>query len=142
LSHSLNWRLAATFAEHEYASDQFSGGVNINGNEVDTAPTSLVNTALNWQATDAVSAELELQHVGAYYLEPENLREYPGHEVLNLRATYQISPRLRATTRVLNLTDKRFAERADFTSFTDERYFPGAPRTVYFGLRYDFSSAP
>ncbi len=138
LSSGLVWRTAATIAEHEYASDQFSGGVNINGNEVDTAPTSLVNTALNWQLSESLSAELELQHVGAYYLEPENQREYPGHEVINLRAGYQFSPRLNASLRVLNLADKRYAERADFTGFSGERYFPGAPRSVFIGLRYNF----
>ncbi len=138
VSNSLQWRIAGSLSDHEYASDQFSGGVNINGNEVDTAPTSQFNTALQWQANDAISAELELQHIGAYFLDLENLREYPGHEVLNLRAAYQINPQLRATARVINLTDKRFAERADFTNFTNERYFPGAPRTVFLGLRYEF----
>lgn len=140
LSNSLQWRTAGAIAEHEYASDQFSGGVNINGNEVDTAPSSLINTALLWQVVDGLEAELELQHVGAYFLEPENLREYPGHEVFNLRASYQISPRFSATARLINLTDKRFAERADFTGFTGERYFPGAPRTAYLGVRYEFGA--
>ncbi len=140
VSNSLEWRAAGAIAEHDYASDQFSGGVNINGNEVDTAPTSLINTAISWQVFEGLEAELEMQHVGAYFLEPENLREYPGHEVFNLRASYQISPRFSATARLINLTDKRFAERADFTGFTAERYFPGAPRTAYLGVRYEFGA--
>ena len=140
ISGSLTWRAAGAIASHEYASNQLSGGVNINGNEVDTAPSSLINSALAWQLSDALNAELEVQHVGGYYLEPENLREYPGHEVFHLRASYQVNSRFSATARLLNVTDKRYAERADFTGFTGERYFPGAPRTAYVGFRYDFGN--
>lgn len=139
LSETLQWRFAGSFAKHEYRSDQISGGVNINGNEIDTAPDTSANIALLWNANEKLSAELELQHMGSYYLEPENLREYPGHEVLNLRAQYQLAERWRATLRVLNMTDERYAERADFTSFTDERYFPGLPQRAYVGLEYSFN---
>lgn len=139
LSDSLEWRFSGSLANHEYDSDQFSGGININGNEVDTAPSTSANAALVWNASTKLSGEVELQHIGAYFLEPENLREYPGHEVVNLRTRYQFSDRLTATFRMLNLTDKRYAERADFTTFTDERYFPGLPRRAYVGLEYKFN---
>ncbi len=139
LNNSLEWRLSGSIADHEYTSDQFSGGVNINGNEIDTAPTTSANAALLWSPGKKLSGELELQHLGAYFLEPENLREYPGHEVLNLRARYEFNDRLSATVRLLNLTDQRYAERADFTTFTDERYFPGLPRRVFVGLEYRFN---
>ena len=112
---------------------------SINGNEIDTAPTTSANAALLWSPGEKLSGELELQHLGAYFLEPENLREYPGHEVLNLRARYQFSDRLSATVRLINLTDERYAERADFTTFTDERYFPGLPRRAFVGLEYRFN---
>jgi len=39
---------------------------------------------------------------------------------------------------MLNVADQRYAERADFTSFTDERYFPGEPRSVFAEARYRF----
>ncbi len=138
LAERFEWRLAAALADHEYASDQLSGGVNINGNEVDTAPSSLLNTAIVWQLSDAISTEVELQHVGSYFLEPENQRSYPGHQVVNMRLQYALSPSVTASARVLNVTDKRYAERADFTGFTGERYFPGASRSLFLGLRYDF----
>ena len=136
LSDSIGLRAAATYAEHKYDSDQFSGGVNINGNLVDTAPKTLLNAALTWRPYASIRAELEWQHVGDYFLEPENLREYPGHNVFNLRVEQSINDDFSVFARILNLSDTRYAERADFTSFTDERYFPGAPRTVFVGFNY------
>ena len=38
--------------------------------------------------------------------------------------------------RVDNLTDKDYAERADFNAFGGDRYFPGLPRETYVGLEY------
>ena len=140
LSDSLRLRMAATIAEHKYATDQITNGININGNTVDTAPKRQLNTALIWSPTDRLSAELELMHVSEYFLEPENLRTYPGHEVLNLRADYQMNDRFSIFARLLNANDKRYAERADFTGFTGERYFPGAPRSFFFGFKYDLTN--
>jgi len=113
LNDSLEWRFSGSLADHEYTSDQFSGGFNINGNEIDTAPRTSANAAVVWNASQQLSGELELQHLGGYFLEPENLRRYPGHEVFNLRARYQFSERLSGTLRLLNVTDERYAERAD-----------------------------
>jgi outer membrane receptor protein involved in Fe transport len=131
-------QLAATVADHEYASDQISGGENINGNQVDTAPKTASSLSLAWQPTAKLSAQLQWQHLGEYYLEPENQHEYPGHDVLNLRAQYQVNAQWQASLRVLNLGDTAYAERADFTGFTGERYFPGQPRSVFAGIEYRF----
>ena len=95
-----------------------------------------LNAALIWRPFTSTRAELEWQHVGDYFLEPENLREYPGHNVFNLRVEQAINDDISVFARVLNLGDTRYAERADFTSFTDERYFPGAPRTLFVGFNY------
>ncbi len=139
-SESVMLNVAATMADHEYASDQFSGDVNINGNQVDTAPKRLVNSTLSWRASDSFSAQLEWQHTDSYFLEPENTRRYPGHDVWHMRADYKVSDRLKVMARILNISDTRYAERADFTSFTDERYFPGQPRSFYLGVRYDINA--
>lgn len=136
ISTSLSWRASVTVAEHKYASGQLSGGQNINGNLVDTAPKTIANVALSWSPIPALQSQIEVNHVGEYFLEPENERVYPGHEVLNFRSNYKVNDRLDLSLRILNLTDKRFAERADFTTFTDERYFPGAPRTAFIGFEY------
>ena len=131
-------RLAATVANHEYASDQEIGGSNINGNEVDTAPGFIGSWFLNWQPTARFQAELEIHRTDDYFLEPNNRFTYPGHTLAHLRSSYQISDSLLASLRVFNLGDRRFAERADFTTFTDQRYFPGEPRSLFGELRWTF----
>lgn len=139
LSESLSWRFAGARSDYTYASDQLSGGVNINGNKVDTAPSLHYNVGLNWQVSSKLFVDVELQHVGPYFLEPENRREYEGYHVLNVRSGYDFSPNLHVSLRLLNAMNDAYAERADFTSFTNERYFPGAPRTVFLGFRYNFT---
>ncbi|RBP52722.1 TonB-dependent receptor [Arenicella xantha] len=142
LQHQFNaqWqaRLIGSLAEHTYASDQRVGDVNLNGNQVDTAPNAFGSAFLGWLVSDKLSLESELQTMGDYYTDPENNSRYPGHTLLHLRGSYQLSDRWRVSLRALNLTDRRYAERADFTSFTNERYFPGMPRSLYAELAMEF----
>ncbi len=142
LNHNFNqhWnaRLVTSYAKHEYASDQFINGKSIRGNEVDTAPNLVGSMFLVWQLNDSFSTEAEFQHTSSYFLDAENAHEYPGHTLLNLRSNYKFNDRWSASIRVLNLTNKLYAERADFTSFTDERYFPGETRSLFGELRLKF----
>jgi iron complex outermembrane receptor protein len=131
-------RLVGAYAKHEYASDQVLGGSSIRGNEVDTAPNLVGSLFLAWRPSSQFFAELELQHLAEYFLEPENQREYPGHTLFNLRGQYQIDDQWSASLRLLNVGDKLYAERADFTSFTNERYFPGEPRSLFAELSWKF----
>ena len=85
-----------------------------------------------------LDVELEVQRVSRYFLNPENTSEYSGHTLANVRADYQIDDKWDVALRVLNLADSRYAERADFTTFTDERYFPGEPRSAFAEVRYSF----
>ena len=138
LYRNVSLNIAATFADHRYSSDVTSGGININGNQIDTAPKTFGTATLNWHVSNAINSALEIQHVGEYFLDPENLNTYPGHTLLNLRTQYKITENTTASLRIVNVANKRFAERADFTSFTQERYFPGEPRSAFFELSTKF----
>ena len=142
LRHKLNdkvsIRTAASYAEHKYDSDQLIGDVNIRGNLVDTAPKFIANASLNWLINARLSTQVEVQHTSKYFLDPENQHQYPGHTLLNLRAQYQINDHWTTALRLLNAGNRVYAERADFTSFTDERYFPGEPRSVFAELKWQF----
>ena len=126
--------VTANYSQHEYSNDQLSGEININGNDVDTAPRRFGNFRFGWTPLANARLELEWIHMDSYYLEPENLREYPGHDLMNLRGTLELGGDWRLSARIMNLTDERYAERADFTTFTLERYFPGEPRSLYVGV--------
>lgn len=127
-----------SFARHRYAFDYISNGINLNGKDMDTAPRHFGSMQLSWKPTEKVTTELEWVHMGSYYLEPENNYKYEGHDYLNLRAEFQLSKGYGFFLRVMNITNIKYAERADYTTFTDERYFPGKPRSVYMGIKANF----
>ncbi|WP_199524224.1 TonB-dependent receptor [Pseudoalteromonas sp. bablab_jr011] len=135
---TISMQLAATHAKHTYSYDQLLGEVNINGNEVDTAPRNIANLQLLWQANDMTRVALELYNTSGYFTDPENLHRYEGHSLVNLTAAWQLTPTFAVTLRVNNLTDEHYAERADYTSFNGDRYFPGRPRNAMLSARYQF----
>ena len=137
---SQQWRIqgAYNFARHTYENDQISGGQNINGNDVDTAPRRFGSFQLQWRPTDALLTELEWVSMGEYYSNPENTSEYEGHDILNLRTRWQVRPNLALSLNILNLTDRKYAERADY-SFGNDRYFPGEPLRAHFTVNWSYN---
>ena len=107
------------------------------GNEIDTAPEWLANVAMTWTPTENLSLQLSSDYVGEYFTNAANTQDYPGHFVGNFRASYDVSDALETFLIVRNITDERYADRADF-AFGNERYFPGEPLNVTVGLRKKF----
>jgi len=138
LTDSLQLALAASHAKHTYSYDQTLSGININGNDIDTAPRNIANVQVNFQATDATLVALEWHHVSDYFTDPENLHSYDGHDLINLRGAWQITEQFKLTARINNLFDAAYAERADYTSFTGDRYFPGMPRNLMLSASFSW----
>ncbi len=136
LSDQWNWQAAWSLAQHQYDSDQFIDDININGNQIDTAPRNVANASLNWSPNRKFNSSLGVQYVDSYFTNAENTNEYPGHTVWDLRLEYVVSEAFTTSFRIDNLSDELYAERADFTNFTGERFFPGRPRAVTFSLKY------
>ncbi len=137
LTESLSAAVSGTWAEHEYAFDRPVGNASeviVDGARLDTAPEWLWNARLVWSPTDALELEGEWVHVGEYFANAANTATYEGHDILNLRAAYAFGDRLEVFGAVRNLTDERYAERADF-AFGSYRYFPGEPRGLSVGVR-------
>jgi outer membrane receptor protein involved in Fe transport len=130
--------LSATQARHTYRNSTVLGGVNIRGNDVDTAPRHFGSARLAFTPSERQSLELEWQSMGSYYLNPENLHRYKGHSILHLRAGWAVSEAIGLYANISNLTDRRYAERADYTTFSQQRYFPGTPRTAQVGVEFSW----
>ncbi|KXJ59577.1 MAG: ligand-gated channel protein [Alteromonas sp. Nap_26] len=130
LSDKLSLDFAGTYARHTYEHSQLLGEVDIQGNIIDTAPKVQTNTRLRYVFSDALTSELEWQYVSRYFTDAENLNEYEGHHLLHARIHYALSSKVSLFARINNLLDVNYAERADFTSFSGPRYFPGRPRNV------------
>ena len=128
--------LNATHARHRYDFDStLAGGESIKqGDQIDTAPEHLAN--LQWRINHPTGRwwQLETQYMGSYPLDAANSARYSGHLLFHLRGGLQLASRSSLSLSITNLTNRDYAERADF-AFGNFRYFPGAPRQ----LRVSFS---
>lgn len=129
-------QVAGTLARHRYDYSEILSGVDIRSNDVDTAPRHVFTTQLGWNPTADARLVLEWLHMGRYYSDPENFNRYGGHDLFHLRGRWDVSPRLTLSARIFNLFDTRYAERADYTSFGGDRYFPGEPRHLMVGAEW------
>ncbi|MEM7432888.1 MAG: TonB-dependent receptor [Pseudomonadota bacterium] len=132
LSTTLGLTVNGTYAEHTYDFDTVAarGETFVRGRDVDTAPLWQGSAELNYAPTDQWSGALQWVSLGPYYLDAENLRDYPGHDIANLRVSYAFAPEWRVTGHLRNITDSRYADRADF-AFGNYRYFPGRERELF-----------
>jgi len=126
----------ASLARHSYVHEQLLGDINIKGNRVDSAPEHFGSVHFDWKITSSIKTQLEWLHQGAYFTDAENLHSYAGHNLLNLRARWELNKQWYLSARINNLTDERYAERADYTVFSGDRYFPGMPTTFFVGIQF------
>ena len=129
---------SGSVAWHRYEfSEAVDGGDTITkGNTVATAPRNVHNLAVGFQPTARTAAEVELNYLGGYFLDASNQHTYPGHTLANARVRYALAPGWKATLRVTNLLDRRYADRADY-AFGNYRYFPGRERSGFLEIGYD-----
>jgi outer membrane receptor protein involved in Fe transport len=127
------WTLSAagTFADHEYRFNAAveQGEMITSGNDVDTAPRDIHGLRLRHDGS-WLEAELEWLWVGAYWANAANTARYGGHDVGNLRVSFEPARNWLVSLRVTNLADGPYADRADF-AFGDYRYFPGRGRAYF-----------
>jgi outer membrane receptor protein involved in Fe transport len=127
------------WSDQRYAFDRLlPGGETIRrGTRIDTAPEWLGGLRVGRRFGTRVEAELEGVWQGAYAIDAANTRRYGGHVLWHARLGATLNDDWRATLRVMNLADRRYAERVDF-AFGEERSFPGAGRSVFVGVERRF----
>lgn len=140
LANSITARFNWSYAIHKYENTPALATTDIEGNDIDTAPRNMGWASLDWRPGPRLESELEWIHMGKYYEDPENAHAYPGHDLFNLRTRVALTGRLSAILRVTNLTDTKYAERADY-AFGQDRYFVGQPRSFYLSLEANLGSS-
>ena len=126
--------MAVSYARHRYR-QWITSTVDYSGNEIEAAPRLLANLRLTWQPVKGTQAQLEWIELGSYYLEATNLQgKYDGHRLFNARISTQLDQYWSCFARVTNLTDKRYADSASYSS-SMAMYSPGLPRAVYMGVQ-------
>lgn len=136
---SAKWQVNGhiSWAEHRYENDTDLVAGNILGNEIDTAPRWLSQINLNYSPGTDFSAQLSWQYTGDYFLNPENTASYEGHQLLDINIRYQLAKQVSLGVHVLNLSNERYAERADI-AFGNYRYFVGQPRRAFINLVWSY----
>lgn len=103
------------------------------GAQIDTAPEWLADAGIGWESS-VFSLFLSAEYVGEYFTNAANTATYDGHLIGHLRGSWRFSDDLEAFAIVRNVTDERYADRADFATGAD-RYFPGEPVNATIGVR-------
>ncbi len=134
LSEDLKLRASYSVSKHKYVSFN-TGREDYSGKEMSMAPRDLANVRLIYNPffEKRLTAELEYQHVGPYYMDDNNTKKHGGYDILNLKAEYRLKDNLKIFGKVYNLTDRLYAETANI-AYGRERYRPGIPRTIYVGF--------
>ena len=130
--------LRGSYAAHKYDNRRNSGGINISGNEIDSAPRHFGTVFLRKYFAQRGQIELEWVHQSRYYTDPENQHRYAGHDYANLRAQWQYAGQWSGGLRIINITGVQYADRADYTGFSGDRYFPAAQRAAFIDLQYQW----
>ncbi len=113
--------------------------LNFDGNDVGKAPNTLGNLAIRFQplAIHGLMVELEAEHIGEYFTDETNTNKYAGHDLLNLRSHYQITPQFQLYGRVKNIADTRYSTyTSNSVGSNSIEYRPGAPLSVFAGIRF------
>ncbi|WP_051881984.1 TonB-dependent receptor [Parvularcula oceani] len=140
LTDTLSLSGAGTWAAHEYGFDRIvsdASEIIRDGDRVDTAPKTLGSAQLRWTPVPELTLEAAYTHVASYYTNAANTQDYEGHDLLDLRASWSPAERLTILGIVRNVTDERYARRADY-AFGNARYFPGEERAYEVNLTVAF----
>ena len=127
---------STNFAEHEYDFNHLPNGIK-SGNQIDSAPELIANTRFIYSPKEGTKIELEWENIDSYPVDERNAHFYKGHNVFNLRTKTPINENLSIGIYITNITDKNYANRADF-AFGSYRYFVGQKREFYLMLESKF----
>lgn len=137
--------IAVSYAKHTYEVWQPRATVIYSGNEMESAPDLIANTRLGYKpgALNGGKLELEWVKLGEYWMDAANTEKYSGHDVFNIRINYHLSNKVELYSRIMNVTDQRYATAAKYSpaAFGNPEkfeYSPGMPRTAYVGMKYKF----
>jgi len=142
INEEINLSVAYSKSEHEFDEHE-----EYSGNEMRMAPDYIANVRLRYLPSylDGFSSQLEFQSIGEYWMDDANSadpetgldRTYDGYSIVNLKARYQLNQQVSFHARILNLTDKVYAQEGEYR-YGRNSWSPGAPRTAYIGMNYQW----
>lgn len=119
------------------ATSATKSGVTYSGNLIEDAPRDLADVMLGWEAPvlNGGRVAFEWSHTGGYETDPANTHRYGGYDLLNLHLSAHVGARTELFGRVANLANRTYAELVTYDQFQKTQLTPGAPRSVYLGVK-------
>lgn len=111
--------------------DDFDGFV---GNTPAGVPESSANVELRWAGSSPLSARVNLRYVGRRFTDNANDFRVPSYTVVDLGASYTLTPNVTLSASLQNLFDEDYA----FSTYGNEQWILGRPRSVDVALRASF----
>lgn len=111
--------------------DEFAG---FEDNTPPGVPETAANLELRWVGMDGFSARANLRYVGRRFTDNANDFRVPAFTVVDLGASYAFTPQLALSVTLQNLFDENYA----YTTYNDEQWILGRPRSVDVALRASF----
>ena len=132
LNDTFSTAFAGSYSKSNYVNDAPYGN-----NEMPSAPSKKANLRLIYTPKNYLTMMLEAQYISDYFMDDTNEHTYEGYTIGNLKANYQVNKNLNLFTKINNITDEKYAEKADF-SYGKEKYTPAYPRMFFVGGEYTF----
>ncbi|OGP07570.1 MAG: hypothetical protein A2X87_01665 [Deltaproteobacteria bacterium GWC2_42_51] len=136
----IGMNVSYSYAKHYYDEWKVSATKDYSGKEMSAAPRQNLNIRLDYtpEFLNGGLMELEWVHLGSYWMDDENTEKYDGHDLINARASYNLTPLWELYAKVLNLMDKAYADRASKSGSSEALYAPGQPQTFFAGVVYNW----
>ncbi|MBN9383952.1 MAG: TonB-dependent receptor [Chitinophagaceae bacterium] len=130
-------RVGASNADHVFVV-QYESGKNYSGNQMSAAPRFIGNAEVTWRPhfLKGLRLSVEGQHLGKYWMDNANTKQYKGFDIVNFRTGYQYGP-CEIWVNALNAFNEYYASLASKSSY-GYSYNLGNPREVTIGLAWHF----
>jgi outer membrane receptor protein involved in Fe transport len=132
-------RLDASYSatNQTYVTWEPQTGTSYAGNDIESAPRTLGNVLATWTPAFLRGGRLaaEWAWTGKYALDPENTDVGGAYELLNLHGIANLTPNVELFARATNLLNRPYPELLTKDPFQGRQYTPGAPRSIYAGIR-------
>ena len=145
LSNDIDLAVSYAYTEFTYEDWKPNSTTDYSDNQLEAAPRDIGNVALGYHPSqlNGGKVELELSHLGQYWMDQANTETYKGHQLLNIRFNYPVTPEFKVSARILNLEDKTYATNSTYKPAAygnpeTFEYSPGMPRTAYVSASYSF----